>query len=219
MKEKEIHELIESQNPEAKRIMWEKVSSQLDLGSIPPKKTVNKKKKVKLAVIAVAILCAVTLSIVLPLALRDNSPSVRFCTAKQYVTENLNQTLREYVIGHNGNFMYVDWYNSADEIKTSYAYNKDDKNDIIFFTEYLVHSETGEGLYLSVTDNRTRVDVFEEYYSDCTTVTIENISVSYRNWRKSTRAVFEYKNHIYYLQIDVGDAQERLTEIIEGMLK
>ena len=219
MRERDIHNLIEQQETEKKQRIWEKVCAQVDMTPTQPVKMVSRKKPVKWALIAMAIVCVVTLSIVLPLTLTDNEPSVRFCDVTQYTVEELSKPLKEYIAENNYKFLYVDWYENADEVITKCGYNKSDRNDIFFFTENLINGETGESLSFSVTDNKTRVDAFEKYYDGFQVINVQGIEVNYIGERLRSRATFEYNNYNYYLEIDVGEAQERLTEIIQDMLK
>ena len=219
MRERDIHNLIEQQETEKKQRIWEKVCAQVDMTPTQPIKTAPRKRTVKWALIAMAIVCVATLSIVLPLTLRDNEPSVRFCDVTQYTVEELSKPLKEYIAENNYKFLYVDWYENADEVITKCGYNKSDRNDIFFFTENIINSDTGENLLFSVTDNKTRVDVFENYYDDYQLISVQGIEVNYIGERLRSRATFEYNNYNYYLEIDVGEAQERLTEIIQDMLK
>lgn len=220
MRENDIHNLIEQQDPERKQRVWEKICSQVDLPAARQSTPAPKKRTFKWAALAVALVCVVTLSIVLPLALRDNGPQDRYCDMTQYTTETLSQTLKEYSLSHNNSLLYVDWYDCAEELNTEYAYVIGDKGDVVFIQEYLVNSETGEGLLVALTDNRTRVDIFEEFYNSVdSTSSVNVVTVKWHNTFKDTFAMFEYQKHIYYLQLDVADGQERLTEIIEGMFK
>lgn len=217
MRDKDIHKLIEQENPEAKQRMWERVSAELGLNDIPQQKAVKRRQPLKWALIAATIICVVTLSIVLPIMLRDDG--ARFCDSTQYTTASSDQTIGEYSALNNNKFIYTDWYENADEIITDYAYLNNNKNDIIFFTETIVNGETGEVLKQSVTDNKTRVDIFDRYLnSDSNTkTTINGISVQWHNSYTNAVAVFEYKNNVYYLELE--GTQERLTEIITDMLK
>lgn len=221
MKDYEIHKLIEQQNPEAKERLWQRIKSELDLPDNPPAPApVAAKPKVwkRWTAIAAALVCVITLSIVLPLTL--GGEKVRFCDSEHYTVAGLEQTLKEYSSAHNGNIMYVDWYGSAEEVTTEYAYMKTNVNDIVYFREYIVNGETGEELTVSVTDNRTRVDIFNQYYDENNEerTEIKNTSVLWKTFSLYSTAIFEYDKHIYYLELAVGNAQERLTEIIESML-
>lgn len=220
MKDYEIHKLIEQQNPEAKERLWQRIKSELDLPDNPPAPApVAAKPKVwkRWTAIAAALVCVITLSIVLPLTL--GGEKVRFCDSEHYTVAGLEQTLKEYSSAHNGNIMYVDWYDSAEEVTTEYAYMKTNVNDIVYFREDIINGETGEELTVSVTDNRTRVDIFNQYYNnEGNSETVKNISIKYLISFSSSSAIFEYDKHIYYLELAVGNAQERLTEIIESML-
>lgn len=219
MREKDIHEIIEQQNPEAKRQIWEKISAELNLPSSPqPKQEVAvKPKRWKWAAIALAVICVVTLSIVLPLTLKDSG--TRFCDATQYVSANLEQPLGQYFKTHNKDLLYVDWYDVAEEINTVYGYNINDKNDIFYFTEEILNGETGEIIKLSITDNKTRVDIFVSYNDFTQKFTVKDTVVAWQSYNQvNVLAKFEYKGYVYYLQID-DSSQERLTEIITDMLK
>lgn len=220
MREKDIHNLIEQQDDEAKQRIWQKISSQIDVTPAPCQKTVTKKKIGLLSALAVALVCLVTLSIVLPLVLRDNEPQIRYCDESQYTTESFSQTLKEYSLSHNNVLRYVDWYENADQVITSYGYNKEDKNDILFFKEKIVNSETGEVLFLSVTDSKTQVDIFDAFLIDYMEILINDVVVRYdiANLTQCS-AMFEYENHMYYMQLHTADGLARLTEVIKGMLK
>lgn len=220
MREKDIHNLIEQEEAEAKQRIWERIKPQLDLEPRPKQQPVVKKKTWKWATLAIALVCIVTLSIVLPLTLRDDGPKVRYCDVNEYIISDLGQTLREYTVEHEEKFMYVDWYDIAEERNSRYAYLVEDENDIVFFEEYFINGETGEELNFAVTDSRTRVDRFDAYYDNCEELVVKNLTVNIKSFsRKDSYATFEYKGYIYYLQLSFGDGQERLVEIIEDMLK
>lgn len=220
MREKDVHNLIEQQDPEAKQRLWDKISAQLDIAPQPEAQTkAQVKSKLKgwhWATIAVALVF-VTLSIVLPLTLKDDG--VRYCDSTQYTTENLEQTLREYAVLHNKEYLYVDWYDIADERNTFYGHMKDNEKDIVFFEERILNSETGYTITLSITDNKTQVDKFEPFSEGTEEFTVKEVTVKLHQQLWQTLAMFEYKDNIYYLQLDVGNAKDELIEIIEGMLK
>ena len=222
MREKDVHNLIEQQDPEAKQRLWEKISAQLDLAPQPEAQTkAQVKPKLKgwhWTTIAVALVCIVTLSIVLPLTLKDNG--TRYCDSTQYTTDILGQTLREYSLAHNSKYLYVDWYNNAEEIVTKYGYINDKNDDIVFFEEFIINGDTGDTITLSITDKNTKVDRFNSFYEESEELVINGVTVKWRDNNKAeTLATFEYNGYIYYLQLNVGEAKDQITEIIEGMLK
>lgn len=235
MREKDIHNLIEQQNPEAKQQIWEKIQSQMaeagsqpEEGVQPTKATATKTKQWKWAAVALAIVCVVTLSIVLPIVLRNDDngngggdgDGIRYCTMEQCKIEELGQTLREYSETHNKGFLYLDWYDNADEITTVYGYNKEDKNDIFYFSERIVNGETGDEVTVSVTDNKTRVDIFNRYFCNYNEYPVKDVTVKCPlNAYDKTCAMFEYQKNIYYVELKEGDALNRLLEIIQDMLK
>ena len=219
MKDIDVHRLIEQQEPEAKERMWQRIKAELNLPDAPqPAPVVAKPKQwKKWTAIAAALVCVITLSIVLPLTL--GGEKVRFCDSKQYTTESLEQNLGDYFSSNNKNLLYVDWYGSAEEIKTRYGHINGNANDVVFYSEMILNGETGESLTLYITDNRTQVDILENYCTDnYDTIRVQNVSVKCKKDRLISKAMFEYNKNIYYLEIDVGNAQERLTEIIENML-
>lgn len=219
MRERDIDNFIEQQNPEAKQQIWEKVSAQLGLEDARPKHTVAAKpNRMKWALVALAVVCIVTLSVVLPLTLRADEGK-GFCDSTQYRTTELNQTLKEYSLSRNHKLLYVDWYDIAEETKTVYGCNKNDSKDIFFFREEIVNGETGEKLTLSITDNKTRVDVLARFENANEKYDVAGIEVNWQRFNEvSFLAKFEYGGYVYYLQLD-GSSQERLIEIVTDMLK
>lgn len=217
MREKDIHNLIEQEESEAKQRIWERIKPQLDLEPRPKQQPVAKKKTWKWVSLAVALVCIVTLSIVLPLTLKDNGS--RYCDYTQYKKDELNQTLKEYSTKHNNSFLYVDWYDVAEDVQTSYGHLIGNEKDIVFFEELFI-AKTGEELTFAVTDNKTQVDRFSDYYENYKEIIVKKVTVKVKSFsRKNSYATFEYQSHIYYLQLNVEDGQARLVEIIEGMLK
>ena len=219
MKDYEIHKLIEQQNPEAKERLWQRIKSELDLPDNPPAPApVAAKPKVwrRWTAIAAALVCVITLSIVLPLTL--GGEKIRFSDFEHYTVARLEQNLEDYFLSNNRDLLVVDWYDIAEEVKTDYGHINEDPNDVVFFMETIGNNETGEILTLYITDNRTRVDILEIYHTGNNTTSVRNVSVKYSSDVLYTRAMFEYNKNVYYLNIDVGNAQERLTEIIESML-
>ena len=220
MKDYEIHKLIEQQNPEEKERLWQRIKAELDLPDSPPTTPAPVAAKPKVwrrwTAIAAALVCVITLSIVLPLTL--DGENERYCDFEHYTTASLEQNLGDYFSSNNKDLLSVDWYDIAEEVKTEYGHMKENKNDIVFFGETILNGETGESLTLYVTDNKTRVDILEDYYNDCNSTKVRDVTVQYKSDRLSSQAVFNYRNNIYYLELDVGNAQERLTEIIESML-
>lgn len=220
MREKDIHNLIEQQDPESKQRIWEKISAQIDVTPATSPKPVPKKKIGMWSAIAAVLVCIVTLSIVLPITLRgEDEPSFRYCETTQYTTAEFNQTLKEYSLSHDNKLRYIDWYNIAEEINVVYGHMIGDTNDIVFIKEYIFNGETGEEVILFVTDNKTRVEGFESRYAGHDELIVKSVTVRYGHSATRFLAMFEYDNYIYYMQLDTTDGLERFTNIIEDMLK
>lgn len=225
MRERDIHKLIEQQDPEAKQRIWEKVCAQIDFDATQPQQATATKSITKnnlwkwITATVAAVVVVVTLAVVLPLMLKDSG--TRFCDYEQYTTETLDQTLGEYFTEHDKNLLFIDLYDDASDVATEYGYNKNNTKDIIYFKEtlYNLNSEALEIITLSVTDNKTQVDIFEEYYKCNETFIVKDVTVLWQNLNKKTvLSIFEYQQHTYYVELENGD-QARLTEIIEGMLQ
>lgn len=215
MREYDVHKLIEQQDPEAKKRIWAKIESQVDLTSSQQAKPQVKRSPFKWAVVAVALIVVVTLAIALPLTVGNNG--VRFCVKGDYEVVEMEQTLKEYKAEHNSEFLYVDLYGESKIISTSYSNSKKNKNDIIYFKE--TFTTTKENLNFWITDNKTQVDILKDFIEAHTVVDIQNIDVKFAEETNGAKASFEYNNYVYYLQLSSDNAQERLTQIIEDMLK
>ena len=133
MKDYEIHKLIEQQNPEAKERLWQRIKSELDLPDNPPAPApVAAKPKVwrRWTAIAAALVCVITLSIVLPLTL--GGEKIRFSDFEHYTVARLEQNLEDYFLSNNRDLLVVDWYDIAEEVKTDYGHINEDPNDVVF---------------------------------------------------------------------------------------
>ena len=220
MREGDIHKLIEQQEPEAKQRIWEKIVSQVDLTSAPSvsNKPVYKRKIGLWTAFAVALVCIVTLSVVLPLTINSNEGD-RYADFNNYTIEPLGESFKEYFAEHNLDILYLDWYGVAEEVISEYGHINGNKSDVVFFKERIANAETGDVVFLYVTDNKTRVDIFKTHYLAKDNFTVNGVKVSWSIFNgKAIYAMFEYNNYVYYLQID-SLSQELLTDIIKTMLK
>lgn len=218
MKERDFHNLIEQQNPEVKQRIWEKVSAQLNLADTQAQPTVKVKKKTWIWGVAVMAVCLVTLAVVLPIML-GNGGGVRFCSSSQYTEDELGKTLKGYSCEHNNKYLYVDWYDYADDVITKLAHMNDNVNEIVYLKELIYNDDSGEEITLFITDNKTRVDVLERFYVGGQDLSVKNVNVAWRCQDLSVCfAMFEYKGYVYHLQLKGVSGQERVVEIIETML-
>ena len=217
MREKDVHNLIEQQESEAKQRIYDSIKERADFSPSVKKQP----RRIKLAVLATVMTCLVVLAVVLPITLRSNkNDGTRFCDASQYQLEQVTQTLKEYSQQNNSGMLYVDWYDVAEDVQTQIAYNVDDHEDIIFFYEETTNGETGEKVMLYITDNKTSVDILENY-QNCN----EEFSVadSVVNWTVNivssvTYIKFTHTDYIYYVHINNAYGEQQISQLVADML-
>ncbi len=222
MNEREIHDLIEQQDPEAKQRIYDKVMQRIDFSKMePPQQTVKAKSRRPLWItLSTVLACLVVLAIVLPITLQDIGGGERYCDDSQYRTVKTEQTLKEYSLKHNGNLLYVGWQDVAEEITTAHALNVADKNDIIYFNEIILNGETGEEIELYVTDTKTTVDKLSDFKNCVNEQMVNGIMVKWGDLNVlTTIATFTYGDYVYYMSLNVPNANEQIAEIVENMLQ
>lgn len=217
MRERDVHNLIEQQESEAKQRIYGSIKERADFSPSVKKQP----RRIKLAVLATVMTCLVVLAVVLPITLRSNkNDGTRFCDASQYQLEQVTQTLKEYSQQNNSGMLYVGWYDVAEDVQTQIAYNVDDYEDIIFFQEGIINGETGEEVMLYITDNKTSVDILENY-QNCN----EEISVadSVVNWTVNivssvTYIKFTHTDYTYYVHINNAYDEQQISQLVADML-
>ena len=221
MKEKDIHNLIEQQEPEKKQAAFKRIQERLNIAEVPAVQTAKPKKSVKKRAFAWSAVMAVALclAIVLPITL-TGTPDVkdRYCVAGDYETYPTEFNIEQYASNINQKILFVDWYDIAEECLTDLYVNVNDRNDMIYLQELLVNGETGEIVDLYITDKRTKVDILSRWDS-CTTVKqLEDTEVLLDVTFQSLFATFKYGDFVYYLGITNVDSESRALEIIASML-
>ena len=221
MKEKDIHNLIEQQEPEKKQAAFKRIQERLNIAEVPAVQTAKPKKSVKKRAFAWSAVMAVALclAIVLPITL-TGTPDVkdRYCVAGDYETYPTEFNIEQYASNINQKILFVDWYDIAEECLTDLYVNVNDRNDMIYLQELLVNGETGEIVDLYITDKRTKVDILSRWDS-CTTVKqLEDTEVLLDVTFQSLFATFKYGYFVYYLEITNVDSESRALEIIASML-
>ncbi len=225
MRERDVHDLIEQQDPEHKQELLDKIKVRIAEENIFPQTQQNtehepvaakKKNKLTLVIASVVTACLLCLAIVLPVTLTETKD--RYCAAGDYQEEVLSYNIKEYASNNNKQLLYIDWYSIADEVTTTLNFNIKNHNDMIFVSEVLVNGETGEIVHLLITDNRTRVDVIEKWSSCDTESKIGGITVRIKELLDTHLAAFEYNGFRYYLQVDNASNQNRVAELVGQML-
>ncbi len=221
MKEKDIHNLIEQQEPEKKQAAFKRIQERLNIAEVPAVQTAKPKKSVKKRAFAWSAVMAVALclAIVLPITL-TGTPDVkdRYCVAGDYETYPTEFNIEQYASNINQKILFVDWYDIAEECLTDLFVNVNDHDDMIYLREKLVSGETGEIVDLYITDKRTKVDILSRWDS-CTTVKqLEDTEVLLDVTFQSLFATFKYGDFVYYLEFINVENESRALEIIASML-
>lgn len=221
MKEKDIHNLIEQQEPEKKQAAFKRIQERLNIAEVPAAQTAKPKKSVKKRAFAWSAVMAVALclAIVLPITL-TGTPDVkdRYCVAGDYETYPTEFNIEQYASNINKKILFVDWYDIAEECLTDLFVNVNDHDDMIYLREKLVSGETGEIVDLFITDNHTTVDVLSLWQNCNTDCQINGINIKFFKMMDSHYATFKYGDFVYYLEITNVDSESRALEIIASML-
>ncbi|MBQ8658636.1 MAG: hypothetical protein IJ506_05830 [Clostridia bacterium] len=207
-KEDKIHEWIESQNSERKQRHLEKLQKELGIQTEIPQPKLRKRfftRKLVAICSSAAVAIVITLSLVLYFTVFHPNPTPtdksRYCTQEDYTVSKTTMTLKEYGEQEEKNLLYFDWYDSADEIIDS-LYALKDTNEEIAFKEFIVNGLTGNIIYLSVTDNYTEIEEFQEYKNNCTfEYKIQNTTIFWFYRNNDGQMYWEYEGYKYYLTI------------------
>lgn len=227
MNEKKFHQLIEDRNSEEKEALRRRVRERLNI----PDETEEIHKKVSAKrsffkkpyrlVTSLSSAFAICLAIAIPIVLNNgtSAPAERYCYAADCVKTEIDYSLKEYSERNGLSFLYIDWYDIADEIQTKLYVNVNDDSDIMYFQETIVNGETGSLVVLSITDLHTKVDVFEVFDNICEN--IEDIASIQVNWSFQNfegKAYFEYSGYRYFIELSYTFEENSILELVESML-
>ncbi|MCH5148782.1 MAG: hypothetical protein J1G05_05415 [Clostridiales bacterium] len=221
------HKLIEAKNPERKTALDNRIKNQLNISD----ETNNGKTAVSFrkpfyktyrffAGISTA-LAAVCLAIILPVILNNGTqtPVERYCYANDCLEIRIDYTLKEYAERNNVSYLYIDWYDIADELQTILYVSADDHNDLIYMREALVNGDTGCNVILSITDLYTNVDILNSIRAECNNINnINGISIHWNYQNIVSKGYFVYGNYRYYIELVYPLTDDSILEIIESML-
>lgn len=222
-----IHKLIESKNPKRKAVLDNRIKNELnitdDKTNTDKTETSFKKPFYKtyrfFAGISTAVVAA-CLAIVLPIVGNNTQiPEERYCNASDCIEIPIEYSVKEYSEKNNLSYLYIDWYNIADEVQTKLFVNAEKPDDLIYAQEILVNGETGSFVVLSITDLYTKVDILEAFWNDCTVaVVIKGTNIYWNSFNFVNKAYFEYGNYRYFIELTYSLSDDYIFELIEGML-
>lgn len=221
MKEKDIHNLIEQQEPGKKQAAFKRIQERLNIAEVPAVQTAKPKKSVKKRAFAWSAVMAVALclAIVLPITL-TRTPDVKdiYCVAGDYEIVSTEFNVKQYASSISKKILFVDWYDIAEECLTDLFVNVNDHDDMIYLREKLVSGETGEIVDLFITDNHTTVDVLSLWKNCNTDCNVGAVNVKTFLMLNGYLATFKYGDFVYYLEFINVDSESRALEIIANML-
>ncbi len=226
--ERKLHKMIEEEGREETARAWARLEARLN--EMPqyntPKKSKKrlspKLKKILVSCASVAVVVAAGLGFSLGFGLQKPVDDNRYCSANDYVSASSEKTLKDYVLEYQVNVLYLDWYDEAGEYFNT-AYKLKETEEIVCFHETLT-DEYWNYVYLYVTDNKTEIDLLEQFnFNVEEEITVNNIPISYKISNYIAYAKFEYQNYKYYLEVNFVytdlDYTEHTFNIVEQLLQ
>lgn len=222
-----VHKLIEEKNSKRKAALENRIKNQLnivdetntDKAEYMCKKPFYKTYRFFAGVSSA--LAAICLAIVLPIALGkgEQAPSLFYCNADDCVEIQIEYSIKEYGQKNNKAYLYIDWYDIAEEVQTKLFVNAEKTDELIYVQELLVDGETGSIAVLYVTDLFTRVDILDELWIGCVAkIEINEISVYWGSNNIVSKAYFEYGNYRYFIELNYPLSDDYILKLIEEML-
>ncbi|MCH5158944.1 MAG: hypothetical protein J1F33_07100 [Clostridiales bacterium] len=226
MKDKDIDNAIENVNSEKKEAMRAQLYARVGIEDRREQQTKSSPRflNIKTLVFGLTGILAVCLAIVLPIALLDKTtppPQEGFTYTDAVISkDDLGLTIKEYAEQNEADILYIDWYDIAETCVTTKHFLPDDEDKIIYISEELYNGETGENVWLAVTDKNINVDILDHieqmkgsYYE------YNNIKIKWSyEFMSIARAYFEFKDYKYYVQLFYPLAEQDILDIVIGML-
>lgn len=229
-REKKVHNYIERDSTPQQEENWKQIQARFQSSEIPVNfttdtevdsncggvVTLSRRKKI---VISFASCVLIGLAILMTcLLVLGNQPKVRYRTAKDYITEETNITLKDYSATKKNEILYLDWY-SETELCEDRLYRLKNTDEIICFRESILDMNTGYVFNIGVTDNLTEIDLFDSYKTICVTErVIEDVKIMLGNSDFCVYAKFETKGYQYYLEVSDTTDSDIIIGYIEQLL-
>ncbi len=220
MKEKDIHRLIEMQDLQKKQALKAKLDARLAAFPAPAPCADAPKKRRSVFTWVTACVCAVCLAIALPFLLTDGkTDDERFSyTENQFKITVLDVTLKEYGQQHNRPLLYLDWYDMEEiEITTLQKTPHDGRNAFYVQEEYL-NGEIYDEVYISITDEKTCVELLEMEWNTANIADVQGVSVYLSNHIGNYGGAFRYKGYKYFISVWDALSDDTVLHIVEMML-
>ena len=222
--EKKLHKLIQSRGAENSEKILDEIKAACPQYFDEPK--IESKKSAKKKTLAVCFsvgAVAVSLAIILPIALhKEESPADnpnRYATAEDYNVVEYEQTIKQYAQANNLNVLYFDWYDNADLCQT-WSYLENNTQEVLGLKENIVDGESGESVVLQFTDSNTYIDILEEWNGRCVNeYTINTILLKWALNDMNLNGIFEYDGYRYYVTLEMNTDENRLFELVGSLIE
>ena len=227
MKDRDIDNAIENVNSDKKEEMRAQLYARVGIEDRREQQTKSSPRflNIKTLVFGLTGILAVCLAIVLPIALLDKTTPPPSHTRYTYFDADMehakfDMTVKEYAEKTSKDLLYIDWYDIAETCVTTKHFLPDDEDKIIYISEDLYNGETGENVWLAVTDKNINVDILDHieqmndsYYE------YNNIKIKWSyEFMSIATAYFEFKDYKYYIQLLYPLAEQDILDIVIGML-
>lgn len=225
MKEKDLHKLIEQQDPKAKAKAWEDTESRLsnsftqtdELPNASNTKTKLFSRKFVFIFLSCAIALIVAVVVMIVFIPKNSRPKLRYCKQEDFEVVISDKTIKEYSAQFNNELLYLDWYGDT-EFYNSYVLKLNVSGEIICYEETVLDNETGYMITYYITDENTEIDIFDKYKSLDGHSLIKQVSINY-NCHEECLATFAYGKYNYYVDIPECSSYDVLLNVIEQMIK
>ncbi len=244
MRDKDLHNLIERDDPEKKAEFYERFVGTHDLTEKKPEKKLNFGRVVSyVATAACAVICLIIALPIVLAPLSDDVPPIggivdndkgntggnsgeqglppemgsgtRYFAAADCVPKDMG-TIREYAVRHDVQLLSVE-YSERSSVSTQMYLNKNDPTEIVFMHERITNSAETLDLYIAPKNNQ--VDLLTKIREKCTAICkINNVDVNWFDENGEHRAAFRYKNYDYYVDLILSDESGRVDPYILGVV-
>lgn len=184
-------------------------------------------KKRRLAVISAIAAVVACVAIIVPCAVllpdRDNGKNsgkdnIRYCTQEEYEKNYVEFTIGEYRETNNLNFLCFDWYGVGEDFSTS-CYTSISDNEILCLAEQAYLPRSDEYVQLSITKANVYLSEFDSTISICINKqSVENHAVKWIVNGQDAICIFEDNGYRYFIQIELGQDENRLFELVSELL-
>ena len=226
MNERKFHKLIEKQNTEEKRAVWQKIQAELEPYRKSEKKPFFVRYKKWVVTFAACFVC---LAIVIPISLRyvalnkkvgsGTEDQPRYCTSDEYQIVTASQTLKEYAEENNESFLYLDWYQNSISCETKYYVDKNTA-EVLCLKENIISGETGDDVTISISLKDIIMDFIDENSKLLDNVQIINeVKINWRMSNIEASAYFEYSDYCYYLYFYFPMSEQTIFDVVQQMLE